>query len=640
MNRIKKQIGLFAMLLAGFSSYAQIIGSYDLSAIHNGVDYDSGIIRVCDGDVITFDAYLNPPFQYRVVAVDPNNYIWGCVAPNGGNAFQSMEIVDDYGMNSTTGGNSIDLTFDYDPGGNNLHYIASGVESQTCFWQNETGEASGMNSYEFRVEVYPSPSVIPNPAFNIVSDVSGNHIEVNALAQNTTDIIHTWEVDDGPTYNGNYETIMTGWSNGIVYREANIDLVDLSWPSTYFSEGCVMLKHTISSPCFGDVSYVKEVCFTGCDVNAEFTYNVNYVTNAGVANITLVTDETVNSPWITNFDGTWTMYDALGNDVTSQYPINSTNTFNIPAGEYFTFEYEVFTDHNPDCSDVYTTQLIIDGPPPHDCRSLNLTSESMFTQTANVPGAVFISPIVGYTPNGGLPVATPLSPNAIQYLTVNGVGIDLNSLIIPAVGPATLMGVSYGDIVCITFEFEGCLIEDCYRVVKVRKEGRDCDISLTVNTPIDGNKYPCKRVFVAMGADAVNGNMVWKVNGAVQTGNTSTSLTYTVGSNTTICVGTQDCPDVCVVESCEGGGRGRLANPAHAEDVDVFFTSRSEITFTGEGQVSNIVLYNVKGQRVYNMNDFELTGESTQEFTFDNNGIFFLRFELDGKVQSRKIVLE
>lgn len=634
MSQLKKTaLALLSVVSVSFASADEIVTRY---AEHNGITYtysssDSQplVINICDGESVAFSATSNQSGLYYNIYGVESTVIPVCPS-NSNNA--GRDVLDNYTSNANNLVTAVSFQFDNTTGSNNYqeHYIRirqnptyGSPASTTCIDETVT----------YIVRVYPSLSASATYSYSL--DANGIP---TTLQSNYTDegVNHSWEyayVSD-PT---NFNTIYL--ANGANPAIADTLSITSLWNyGAVFKNKCVIIRHTVSSPCLNS-TYETEMCFDACDVSAVFTANVNYVTMGGLASVTLMTDEDVNNPTLSSFQGSWIVKE--NGVVTTNYPVDANNNVIIPANVNFEFCYFVYGytsegPNGPECYDEFCVDVNIKHVGDIDCRRLQLASATIFEQIS-IPGnpneALVIYPQVQYLLNGSM-VSSSLTPSSIMFVTINGVAMPLS--ILNTVGNhATINGLNFGDKVCITIEFKGCLVEHCYEVVK-GKDDRPCDISMLVNMPVDGIKYPCKRVFVATGADAINGNMVWKVNGAVQTGQVGTSFTYTVGAATQVCVGTQKCSDVCVIESCRRGDR-RLAQPN--ETIEISFNTYNELIFEGHGAVSNIVLYNVQGQEVYRLSDFELQGEEVRQFDYKESGIFFLRFEVEGKVQSRKIVL-
>ncbi len=637
--RIISQLKKLSLLLFSLCSVSIAMATQEQvtsGATHNGQTYNVGpgdlgvkTINICDGESITFD--LSDPSQsttyHRVYKV---GYNLDCISS--GNSYYPTQYV--LAPTSTTPSSVV-----FNLSGNTIEEYRIVVDNTTSSAGPYSTNSCEFNYSHYIVRVHPN--TIITSAFTYTLDANGLPTDLQSSFTDP-EVTHSWEyayVSDPTNFNTIY---LTNGANPAV--SADLDIFEVWNYGTVFKNKCVIIRHTVSHPCVS-ATYEMELCFDACDVSAEFTVYENYITAGGIASLTLMTDEDANNPGLFGFTGEWIVKE--NGVVTTNYPVDANNNVMIPANVNFEFCYIVngYTSAWPSgpsgsnvdaCYDEFCVDVNVRYDGNVDCRRLQLGSATIFEQIA-VPGnpseAVVIYPIVTYL-SGGSMVSASLTPSSIVFVSINGVAQPLS--ILNSIGNhATINGLNYGDKVCITIEFKGCHIEHCYEIVKV-KEGPSCDISMIVNMPIDGNKYPCKRVFVATGSDAINGNMVWKVDGVVQNGSVGTSFTYTVGASSQICVGTQKCPDVCVVEGCRSGDR-RMAQPS--ETIEVFFNSYNELIFEGNGTVSNIVLYNIQGQEVYRLLDFELQGEEVRQFDYNESGIFFLRFEVEGKVQSRKIVL-
>lgn len=477
---MKQKLIFMSIFLLGLGqAFSEVITqlAFTPEAEYNGVEYDSGLIQVCDGETVSFTA--NPPDKFRVIEVDPTSLVWGCYGEDGG-PFESYEVISTFGANLTPSMQWFDIQFDYVPGGNNIHHIAIGSNLHNCFMQAQEEDGSAFLMYSFTIEVFPSINIFPNPSYTVTTDAAGNDFSIEAVIQSTSEITHRWEIDDNdPSTSVNFTPIMTGPTNGIFYSEPNIDLsTATSWIQNYFRGECVILRHIMSSPCFEDVVYEREICNTSCSENGEFTYEILcFDPISEMVMLQLNTSGNVTSE-------SWYV------DPPNLY-VNSNNQIEIPLGIEVTItrEYEGFYDYSTvTCDGVFELKALVNEKAP--CQGATGAIDHQIDPAGN------IHIVASVTDNSG--TITTVSPNDFMSVLVNGSNVTYyigggNNIFISntILNPGDVIEVEYS--YTVESKTGGC----CYFYNKFIYDGKvptgfPCDLyeGISVVNPITPNPIP------------------------------------------------------------------------------------------------------------------------------------------------------
>lgn len=324
--------------------------------------------------------------------------------------------------------------------------------------------------------------------------------------------------------------------------------------------------------------------------------------------------------------------------------------------------------------DCYTYK--IPNPEDTDCKKIGLQSFTTFDVVPSTPGVlstVLVNPIVTVA-SSSTPVT--LTGNSISEVKVDGVSIPLSSILTVNFNGQAVLNTSYmtdGDVVCVTINYMGCEIQDCF-IYKGSSDSVDTDckelnvqdlsymthhaanlptsgamLQITPKITYNGFAFPLEPGANIVYEITVNGNVVYPGGSAFDY-----SIVYTNPNSGYLDGSLYNSGDIvcfkfnfngCEVEHCEKitYSSSRMAGPQNEvieeKEVEVYNNSNGEVVVEGQGLIKEMSLYTIDGKQIWNQGNTVLENEYILKNLNFPKGIYFLKLNVNDKIVARKIIL-